>query len=290
MPAAINVLHPPSDPLAKSFIRTVPVFFVIQLTVFFAYALPFGFTARYIIPFVITASIFHVAILVLLFAFRHDFITEPDGRRLTYINRANRITLFRLCMLPAILFIIIANKDFPIRLPLIILVGMVFATDFLDGWVSRKDGETTRIGKMMDSASDYSLLIVITIVFYYFRIIPVWFLIALLTRLSGQGLMMLAVLAIRKRVTVQTSFMGKATVACTMVLYTFELLRFVTDIHPIIYRIAEYSVGLVIIVSIVDKVLLMLADLRKPAELERGAGRLSTPPEGEHYGRNKKRP
>jgi CDP-diacylglycerol--glycerol-3-phosphate 3-phosphatidyltransferase len=263
------------DSLSRSIIGTTLTFLLAQFAIFAAYALPFRFTWRYTLPFIIVATAYHGLVLGLLFVFKGDFVKEPTNEALDRVNLANKITLFRLSTLPTALYILLASKDFPIRLPLVALVALVFATDFLDGYVSRKDQQVTRLGKMMDSASDYALLFAISVVFYYFHIIPAWFLNLLMIRLVGQALMVLAVLIIKKQVAVRTSFMGKATVASTMVLYVVELLRFFTGINPMVYRIMEYAVAIIIAISIVDKIILMVIDLRtKPAGAQ-GNGRLS---------------
>lgn len=226
-------------------------------------------------PFAACSIAFHALIFVMLELFKGDFVIEPTGRTLSRVNLANAITLFRVSTLPTILFVIIASKEYPIRYSLVALVAIVFATDFLDGYVSRRNHETTRVGKMMDSASDYSLLFVITVVFYYFRIIPTWFLALLVFRLTGQVAMVAIILAVKKKVTPRTSFLGKATVASTMVLYAFELLRFVADIPPQAYSALEYAVGAIVAVSVVDKVLIMRRDLKARPRALGEAGRLN---------------
>jgi phosphatidylglycerophosphate synthase len=263
------------DSLSRSIIGTTLAFLLAQFAIFAAYALPFRFTERYTLPYIIVATAYHGLILGLLFVFKGDFVKEPSNEALDRVNLANKITLFRLSTLPTALFILLASKDFPIRIPLVALVALVFATDFLDGYVSRKDKQVTRLGKMMDSASDYALLFAISIVFYYFHIIPAWFLNLLIIRLVGQALMVLTVLIIKKQVAVRTSFMGKATVASTMVLYVVELLRFFTGINPMVYRVMEYAVAVIIAISIVDKIILMVIDLRTQPAGAQGNGRLS---------------
>jgi CDP-diacylglycerol--glycerol-3-phosphate 3-phosphatidyltransferase len=226
---------------------------------------------------------------MLLFIFRGDFVIEPSGLKLDRVNKANAITLFRLSTLPTILFIILASKDYPMRYQLVALVAIVFATDFLDGYISRRYKETTRVGRMMDSASDYSLLFVISIVFHYFKIIPAWFLVLLISRLAGQAVMLLAVLAVKKRITPKTSFLGKATVASTMVLYAFELLRFVADIPTAAFQIIEAIVGVIIVVSIIDKILMMVSDLGSSDRASSKTGRLNPIVNGDTDGSDKKR-
>jgi len=277
------------DSLSRSFILILLLYQGIQFGIFTAYSLPIGFFSSYALPFTLVSLAFHCLIFIILYLFRGDFVVEPSGRRLERINMANAITLFRVSTLPTILYVILASKDYAIRFELVALVAIVFATDFLDGYVSRKYKEATRAGRMLDSASDYSLLFVISIVFYYFHIIPFWFLGLLVIRLTGQFAMIGVVLAVKKRVTPKTSFLGKATIASTMVLYAFELLRFVADIPPVAYDTLELIVGTIVALSLVDKILIMRRDLMAPAQESSGPGRLNSIADGEKHGTDQKR-
>lgn len=269
------------DTLVKSILGLVFLFLAVQFVIFLAYAIPFGFANRYLVLFSLSTVTFHGLLLFVLFLFRHDFIKEPSGEKLVRVNLANKITLFRVSTLPTILFVIIASKDYPMRYPLIALVAVVFFTDFLDGYVSRKGKEVTRVGKMMDSASDYTVLFVISIVYYYFHLIPVWFLVLLVARLAGQTIMVLIVLAIKKRITPKTTILGKITVAATMILYACELLRFAANLPASIYMYMEAVVGIIVVSSIVDKVILMIKDLREPAPTATEPGRINSVTTGE---------
>ena len=262
---------------------------IIQFGIFAAYSLPIGFFRSYALPFSIVSMGFHCFTFIMLYLFRGDFVVEPSGRKLERINMANAITLFRVSTLPTILYVILASKDYAIRFELVALVAIVFATDFLDGYVSRKYKEATRAGRMLDSASDYSLLFVISLVFHYFHIIPFWFLALLVSRLAGQFAMVGVVLAVKKRVTPKTSFLGKATIASTMVLYAFELLRFVADIPPAVYDTLEFAVGGIVVLSIADKILIMMRDLKAPVQEPSGPGRLNSIADGETNGTDQKR-
>lgn len=272
------------DPLIRSFIVVLCIQQGIQFGIFASYSLPIGFFQSYAAPFISISMGFHCFIFFMLYLFRGDFVIEPSGRKLEHINWANTITLFRLSTMPTILFVILASKDYAIRFELVALVALVFATDFLDGYVSRTFKEMTRAGKMLDSSSDYTLLFVISLVFHYFHIIPLWFMWLLILRLAGQFAMVGIVLAVKKRVTPKTSFFGKATIASTMMLYAFELLRFVADIPPTVYNMLELIVGIIVGLSILDKILIMRRDLIAPAQDSSGPGRLNSIADGEIHG------
>lgn len=86
---------------------------------------------------------------------------------------ANLITIGRLILL----FFVIAMIHFrPVDLALIsmILLGIVFAGDGLDGWVARKRGSTSPFGAVFDIAGDRIVETVLWVFFAWERVIPLW--------------------------------------------------------------------------------------------------------------------
>jgi phosphatidylglycerophosphate synthase len=168
---------------------------------------------------------------------------------------ANRITLMRISTLPTLLCLVIAAKRYTIRYPLLILVVFIFITDFLDGYVSRKANQVTKVGMMMDSASDYSLLIVLSLVFRYYNLIPLWFLVLVLIRLGIQVVFMASLIVINKRIEPRTTFLGKAAIASIMVVYSVEVLWLIANTLPVAIKNGiELIVAGVILASIGDKI------------------------------------
>ncbi|MDD3981915.1 MAG: CDP-alcohol phosphatidyltransferase family protein [Spirochaetia bacterium] len=242
--------------LRMSILGTTALYFILQCLVFMAFALKAGFFGLYWIPFGLTSFLFHALLYSLMLLFIEDFRKESDGVLLASINLANRITLFRVSTLPTLLYLVIAAKRFHIRYPLLILVVCIFATDFLDGYVSRKGKEVTKVGRMMDSASDYSLLIVLSVVFRYYKIIPAWFLILVLLRLGIQTLLMALLITVKKRIEPTSTIMGKVAVASIMIVYSLELLILLIDSVPKpIKNGVEWAAAAILIASIGDKIL-----------------------------------
>jgi phosphatidylglycerophosphate synthase len=254
-----------SDRLTKSIYGAVGGYFALQGSLFLSFALAAGFFVEYAPLFFGVSIAFHLFILFLLLVFKEDFVKESTGERLERVNLANLITLFRLSTLPTILFLVLAARDYRIRVPLLVLVLVVFASDFADGYVSRKAGEVTKVGRMMDSASDYSLLIVLTVVFHYFRLIPRWLFVLVVARLGFQVALMGILIAVKRRIEPKTTFLGKAAVATIMVLYAAEVLRLIFGLRsPLLVGALEWAVGAVVAVSIADKAVAFLRSLGEP--------------------------
>lgn len=259
------------DRLGKSIISAILAYFLLQLAIFASFAfisppsnpsLPHTFLLSRGVPFLVVTTAYHAFMLAMLLLFKQDFTKVPSGERLQKVNLANSITLFRLTSMPTVLFLVLAAKDYRMRLPLLGLVVLVFATDFADGYISRKAGEVTKIGKMMDSASDYGLLLVLTIVFYYFSLVPPWFFLLVTIRLGLQVVLVFILIIINKRIEPKTTFMGKAAVASIMVLYAVEVVRLIFGIGRIEFvSVLEWVIALIVIVSMADKVMAFVREL-----------------------------
>jgi CDP-diacylglycerol--glycerol-3-phosphate 3-phosphatidyltransferase len=86
---------------------------------------------------------------------------------------ANLITIARLILL----FLVIAMIHFrPVDLALVsmILLGIVFAGDGLDGWVARRRGSTSPFGAVFDIAGDRIVETVLWVFFAWERVVPLW--------------------------------------------------------------------------------------------------------------------
>jgi phosphatidylglycerophosphate synthase len=168
--------------------------------------------------------------------------------------------------MPTILFLVLAAKDYRIRFPLLGLVLIVFITDFVDGYISRKAGEVTKIGKILDSTSDYVLLIVLTTVFYYFSLVPPWFFLLVCARLGLQVVFMFILTIVKKKLEPKTTFMGKLAVASIMVLYAVEVLRLMFGIGRIgLVVVLEWATAAIVLASMVDKAVAFAREYPKSA-------------------------
>jgi phosphatidylglycerophosphate synthase len=253
------------DRLGKSILATMGIYLAVQFLIFAAFAamaqpsdagIPPGFVVRYSPLFLLVALPFLTLLTIMLFIFKHDFVKEPSGEKLQRVNLANVVTLFRVTSMPTLLILVLAAKEYRIRLPLLCLVVLVFATDFIDGYISRKAGEVTKVGKMLDSASDYALLIVLTIVFYYFKLVPSWFFLLVTARLGLQVAFVFILIFVNKKIEPKTTIMGKVAVAAIMVLYALEVIRLIFGMGRIqVISALEWATAAIVLLSMVDKVI-----------------------------------
>ncbi len=250
--------------LSRSIYLSVTGFFAFQILLFLIFFRAYRMSGSYLRLFLSVTAIFHLAILAFLLAFRKNFALVEGGRGLARVNLANEVTLARMSTLPTLLILIIASKEYSIRAPLLVLVALVFVTDFADGWISRASRQVTFMGRMLDAISDYSVLIVLSIVFYYYELIPGWFFWVVIFRLVFQGAGMAVLLMARRPIRTQSTFMGKAAIFSTMALYTLEVLRAMVRWEvPGAWRVMEYAAGGIVFLSVFEKAALLFVQLRR---------------------------
>lgn len=201
---------------------------------------------------------FNTIVLSLLLYFRSDFALEKTGKPLTHVNLANILTLMRLTSVPTIGFLIVMAGEFPGVFKYVLIITVIaFLTDFLDGLLSRRARQITKIGKMLDSTSDYSVIIYVTVIFAAMEILPLWLFIFIIIRLVANASGIFFIALAHGQFRPHTTFMGKASVFVLMVLLAAELFELMPGVHEFylsIILVAEYITGGVIAVSLVEKI------------------------------------
>jgi cardiolipin synthase (CMP-forming) len=264
------VMNPPAT-LLRSIVRHAAGFFAAQCAVLA------GVTAAYEMPwarclqFVAVSAVFHALLGGFLAARRADFRLETTGAPLARVNLSNTLTIGRLSSIPTLLFLVLQASEFPGSLPTaaVPLAALVFVTDMLDGIIARRRGEITFVGRYLDSVSDYLMIIGLSVAFFVYDAIPLWFFVLLMARLVLFAAGM-AVLALRDgRSNPLATFLGKVSIFAVMVLYVLEIagllgIPWIGDDRVI--TIVEYVVAAVIVVSFVDKVVFLARMFAAPRE------------------------
>jgi len=97
------------------------------------------------------------------------------------LNAPNGITAARIAMIPVIL----AFTYYEGRVNSFVAAGLFAvtgATDFLDGWVARRTGTVTVIGKFLDPLADKLILMSVLIMLVHLGRVPAWLVILILAR------------------------------------------------------------------------------------------------------------
>lgn len=251
-------------PLSVSIAAVIGAYGALEVIAFSVIAAAFGFPASVLWLYLGIQVGFHLGLGLFLLAASTFFYNVNTGERLSHVNAANKVTLLRISMLPFILFLILAAREFRVAPILIPALAITFLTDLVDGRISRTRNQVTFMGKILDSVSDYALLIVVAVAYYIYNLLPPWLFALILFRLFFQAIGMLFVLLVRKRIEPKPTIFGKIAVATIMILFATEALRLITPsrLAPY-YPYAEAVAGIVVALSVIDKGYFFLKEARK---------------------------
>lgn len=78
------------------------------------------------------------------------------------LNLANILTLFRIAAIPVV--VVCFYSQMPNARPIAaILFGIAAITDFIDGWVARRYGQTSRFGEFLDPVADKLMVSIVLV-------------------------------------------------------------------------------------------------------------------------------
>ncbi len=122
------------------------------------------------------------------------------------VNLPNILTASRLILLPGLFIAFPTNNNILI----LILMGIIFATDALDGWLARRWGLVSTLGKVLDHAVDKFVLVGIILMLVLFKGMPWWVLVLFLLREAITSVV--GIILLRKKMEISGSnLLGKLT-------------------------------------------------------------------------------
>jgi len=134
--------------------------------------------------------------------------TRPawPGNAQRIVTVPNVITLIRLLCLPVFLWLLFVQEN---RAAAAWLLGLLGATDFLDGYIARHFNQTSEVGKILDPVADRLLFFVAIGAILIDGSVPVWFAWAVLLRevLVAAATLVLAAKGARR---IDVTWYGKA--------------------------------------------------------------------------------
>ncbi len=92
---------------------------------------------------------------------------------------ANLVTVVRLLCIPVFLWLLFGRDD---RYAAALLLGALGATDWVDGYLARRLGQVSEVGKILDPTADRLLFLVGIVAMLIDHSVPVWFGVAALAR------------------------------------------------------------------------------------------------------------
>jgi cardiolipin synthase (CMP-forming) len=148
--------------------------------------------------------------------------TKPAGREDRILTLPNAITVLRLLCVPLFVWLLL-GKEPPDRYDAALLLALLGATDWVDGYLARHLGQVSTFGKVLDPVADRILIGVGAIAILIDGSVPRWFALLVLVRevLVAVATILLA-LAGARRIDVQ--WVGKAGTFGLMVTFPLFLL------------------------------------------------------------------
>lgn len=130
-------------------------------------------------------------------------MTAPEDRTLTI---PNALSVLRLALIPVFLWLVLAEQADLAGVAVLTISGI---TDWADGVIARRTGQTTRLGRLLDPLVD-RLTIAATLIGLALRDLVPWWLVGLL---AARELLLLALVpALRRRglIALPVHYLGKA--------------------------------------------------------------------------------
>jgi len=174
------------------------------------------------------------------------------------MNLPNKITLIRIFLIPAFVFVYIVQPFGEIANTWLslILFSLAAITDAIDGYLARKLGLVTNFGKLMDPLADKLLVSSALILFTATGILPAWAVLLLISRefyISG-----VRQLAVEQGLVLAASSGGKLKTIFQMTLIIYILLPFPLDI-----LVFDIVIWILLIITLVISVLSAIDYTRK---------------------------
>ena len=160
------------------------------------------------------------------------------------LNLANILTLFRIAAIPAV--VICFYSPLPNARPIAaILFGIAAVTDFIDGWVARRFGQTSRFGEFLDPVADKLMVAIVLVMLVQAQ--SGWFEDIIAMIIIGREITISALrewmATIGERANVKVSFAGK--LKTTLQMFGIAFMVYEHDL----FGIPIYTVGFVLLVA-----------------------------------------
>lgn len=166
------------------------------------------------------------------------------------MNLPNKITLFRVFMIPLFLvFMLVPGIQYGrfIAAGIFIIAAL---SDFVDGYIARKHNLVTNFGKFMDPLADKLLVSSALICFVELKLLAAWIVIIIIARefiISGFRL-----IASDNGVVIAASWWGKLKTNVQMILSVMLIINLDYPVINILEQVAIYLAVFLTLVSLID--------------------------------------
>lgn len=173
-----------------------------------------------------------------------------DGRMEIAMNLPNKITLFRVIMIPFfVVFMVIPGIPYGHYIAAAIFI-IAAISDLFDGLIARRRNLITNFGKFMDPLADKLLVSSALICFVELELMPAWIVIIIIARefiISGFRL-----IASDNGVVIAASWWGKIKTNVQVVMSVMLIINLDNPFMNILEQVAIYLALLFTVVSLID--------------------------------------
>lgn len=167
------------------------------------------------------------------------------------MNLPNKLTLLRVIMIPFFVFFMLAPyfEGYGNYIAVVIFIIASF-TDFLDGYLARRDNLVTNFGKFMDPLADKLLVCSALICLVETGQLASWIVIIIISRefiISGFRL-----IASDNGIVIAASYWGKFKTVFQMMMVIMLIINISNPVYQIIAMIVTYIALILTVVSLVD--------------------------------------
>lgn len=169
------------------------------------------------------------------------------------MNLPNKLTLLRVIMIPFFVFFMLAPyfEGYGNYIAVAIFIVASF-TDFLDGYLARRDNLVTNFGKFMDPLADKLLVCAALICLVQTGQLASWIVIIIISRefiISGFRL-----IASDNGVVIAASYWGKFKTVFQMIMVILLIVNIQNSIYQMVATVVTYIALFLTVVSLVDYV------------------------------------
>lgn len=125
-----------------------------------------------------------------------DDDADPTPATAGVLTVPNLISVVRLACIPVFVWLLF-GRDEPVAAA--VLLAVLGATDWVDGWVARRFGQVSELGKILDPTADRLMLLVAVVAIAVEGAVPWWFAILTLVREAGVSVTALVLAAMGAR-------------------------------------------------------------------------------------------
>ena len=173
-------------------------------------------------------------------AYKLKSTQSPSAIAESFLNLPNSLTLSRILLIPVFVFLFSTpTAERSVAAALVFLIAAL--TDLLDGYLARRRGQITNLGKLLDPVADKLLVASGLILLVQYQRIEVWLVIVMIAReLAVTGA---RTVAAKEGFVLPADSMGKVKVVCQV----SGILCLILEETLILPFVSLHSIGMIVI-------------------------------------------